>query len=224
MFFENITLPAYIINLKQRPERLQHVLKQFGGRNEFDVTVVEACKHKIGAVGLWHSIIKVIHLAIENQDDVIIICEDDHTFTEHYDRDYLFQNVLEAHEQACDVLCGGIGGFNHAVPLTHNRYWIDSFWCTQFIVVYRKFFKKILNEPYDESVTADDKISEMTSHKMVLYPFISVQHDFGYSDVTKKNNDSSGIITEYFKNANERLGKYRKVYDQYLNKEKQMLD
>lgn len=79
---EDIILPTYVINLKSRNERLHHILRQFKARPEFNVQLVEACEHKIGAIGLWQSIVKITEMAIINDDDVIVICEDDHEFTE----------------------------------------------------------------------------------------------------------------------------------------------
>jgi len=215
--YDIISIPTYIIHLPERTERLEHIKKEFTGRKEFDLTIVEACRHTIGAVGLWQSIRKVISLAVENDDDVIILCEDDHTFTQYYNRDSFIQNVLDAHYQGCDVLSAGIGGFSHAIPLADNRYWVSSFWCTQFIVMYRKFFQPLLQESFDDTVTADDKISEMTSHKMVLHPFMSVQRDFGYSDVTQSNK-IPGRITRHFDTANHQLQACADAYKRYLSK------
>jgi len=215
--YDEITIPTYIINLKERADRLQHGLKQFEGKPEFDLHIVEACRHEIGAVGLWQSIVKIIKEVIDGEDDVIIICEDDHTFTEHYDKQFLIQNIIEAAGQGVEFLSGGVGGFGTAVPITENRYWMDSFWCTQFIVLYRPVFRKILDEEFKDTDTADGVFSELTSHKMFLYPFISVQHDFGYSDVTRSNNEISGMITSHFKKADCRMKTYHNVYNRYLN-------
>lgn len=219
ILFDTITIPTYIINLKYRPSRLAHILTQFDGKPEFDVHVIKACEHKIGAVGLWQSILKAVQIAKDNEDDVMIIVEDDHTFTEHYTRDFLIKNILEAARQGTDILLGGIGGgFSHAVPITKYRYWINHFWCTQFLVVYNKFFQQILDADFEEKDTADDFLSELTSNKMVLYPFISIQQDFGYSDVTRSNNELQGNITQHFKAADEKLCLYKKIYEQYLEK------
>ena len=46
-------LPVYVINLKERTERRQHIEEQFQGKVEFDLHWIEAIKHSIGAVGLW---------------------------------------------------------------------------------------------------------------------------------------------------------------------------
>lgn len=209
----DIAIPTYVINLKDRPERLKYVLSQFEGKAEFDIHVVEACRHEIGAVGLWKSIVKIIKEVIDGDDDVIIICEDDHTFTSNYSREEFIHHVIKAAEQGADVLSGGIGGFGNAYPIGTKRYWVDWLWCTQFIVIYRPFFRRILDEPFADTDTADGKISEMAGNKMVIYPFISIQHDFGYSDVTRENNEISGKITEHFNNANKRF----KVIDEMVN-------
>ena len=214
--YSNISISTYIINLKERTDRLNYVLSQFAGKPEFDIHCIEACTHSIGAVGLWHSIVKIIKKANDSDDDVIIIVEDDHTFTDNYDRDRFIQNVIDAAGQGVELLSGGIGGFGNAVPITSERYWIDWLWCTQFIVLYRPIFKKIMDYEFKDTDTADGVLSEITSHKMVLYPFISIQKDFGYSDVTRANDEISGKITEHFKQANEKMNIYHQANLRYL--------
>ena len=85
-------IPTYVINMKERLDRKKHIIGEFKGRDEFDVTYMDACTHTIGAVGLWNSIVRIIRLAIENEDDVIVICEDDHYFTEDYSKNFLIEN------------------------------------------------------------------------------------------------------------------------------------
>ena len=211
--YDNIVIPTYIINLKERTERLEHIRKQFEGKPEFDITIVEACKHPVGAYGLWLSIRKIITMAMENDDDVIIICEDDHQFTTHYSKTYLLSNIIEAHAQGATYLSGGTGRFGHAIPITENRYWVNSCLSTQFIVLYKKFFLQILDEPFDESVVADLLYSEMTSNKMVLYPFISTQYDFGYSDVTDLHNQDKNAVSRLF---SESSNKFKVIQTTYL--------
>ena len=81
-------IPTYVINMKERLDRKKHIIGEFKGRDEFDVTYMDACTHKIGAVGLWNSIVRIIRLALENEDDVVVICEDDHYFTEDYSKSH----------------------------------------------------------------------------------------------------------------------------------------
>ena len=218
--FEDISIPTYVINLKERTDRLAHIIEQFYNKPEFDLHIIEACKHDVGALGLWESIVKIIKEVKEGEDDVIIICEDDHIFTEHYNKQYLMQNIIDAAGQGVELLSGGIGGFNNAVPITENRYWIDSFWSTQFIVLYRSIFKKILDEEFQNSDTADGTFSELTSQKMVLYPFISIQYDSGYSDVTNSNDKVKGLVTRLFEDADKKMNIYHQAYLKYLSNKK----
>ena len=170
----------------------------------------------MGCLCSRQSILKIIKQVKNGDDDVIIICEDDHMFTEHYDKSRFIQNLIEASDQGVELLSGGIGGFGNAIPVTQNRYWIDWLWCTQFIVLYRPIFRKILEYEFDDTDTADGVLSELTSHKMVLYPFISIQHDFGYSDVTRSNNEINEMITTHFRNANEKMNIYYNAFTRYF--------
>ena len=198
-------IPTYVINMKERLDRKKHIIAEFKGRDEFDVTYMDACTHTIGAVGLWNSIVRIIRLAIENEDDVIVICEDDHYFTKNYSKEFLIENILEAHEQGADVLSGGIGGFGYAVPIARNRYWVDWFWCTQFIVIFKPLFNKILEYDFQDNDTADGVLSVIARNKMTVYPFLSIQTDFGYSDVTASNDRFKGLISQHFKETDKRL-------------------
>ncbi len=211
----NITIPTYIINLTERKDRLVHITRQFKNKPEFDITIISAIKDKIGALGLWRSIRKVIKIALSNQDDVILIVEDDHQFTKDYSKEYFLRNVIESHQQNADYLIGGTSGFKYALPISRNRYWIHPCLSTQFIVVYKKFFKKILDEAFDESVIADLKLSEMTSNKMIVFPFISTQKDFGYSDVTQVHNQNPNLVSAMFRKAKHKLQRLQEAANLY---------
>lgn len=211
--YKNIIIPTYIINLSERNDRLKHIKEQFKGKSEFDITIVDACKHEVGAVGLWLSIRKIIEMAIANDDDLIIVCEDDHEFTEHYSKEFFLKNLMEAYYQRTEVLSGGIGGFDMAIPVTKNRFWLSAFYCTQFLVLYKSIFKKILDWDFNEKTTADGIFSEISSYKMTLFPFISIQKEFGYSDITKSNDRRA--ISSLFISAESRLKLTQYAYNKY---------
>ena len=208
-------LPVYVINLKNRTERRKHIENQFKDKSEFALNWIDAVEHPIGAVGLWKSMVNAVETAIENDDDIIIICEDDHTFTPQYSKEYLLSSIIGANEQGAELLSGGIGGFGTAVPVAANRYWVDWFWCTQFIVVFKPLFRKILDYDFKDTDTADGVLSAIAKDKMTMYPFVSVQTDFGYSDVTRSNNEISGMITNHFKNADCRLNLIHRVTQKF---------
>lgn len=68
-------IPVYSFNLQSRPDRLAHLQQQFQGKFEFEVILVEAVKHDVGAIGLWQSICKAVVMAQKRGEDVIILCE-----------------------------------------------------------------------------------------------------------------------------------------------------
>lgn len=212
--YTNISIPVYLINLPERKDRLAHSLGQFAHRTEFDLTVVEAVRHEIGAIGLWQSMKKIINIAKGKDDDVIVICEDDHEFTPHYDKIVFFDNVIAAAGQGAKILLGGISNFGQAIPLSENRCWIDRFQCTQFTIIYRNFFRQILDEPFGKKDAADLKFSEMTSHKMVFYPFISVQKDFGYSDIPVEGL-ATNQYTRMFQASHQKLETIYRIASKY---------
>lgn len=208
-------VPTYVINLKDRMDRRNHIQEQFQDKPEFELNFVDAEVHSIGAVGLWKSIVKVINIALKNDDDVIIICEDDHTFTPAYRKGYLFANIFEASRKGAELLSGGIGGFGVAVPVALNLYWMDWYWSNQFLVIFRPLFERILEYSFKDTDMADCVLSVLSDKKMTVYPFISIQKDFGYSDVTLLNDRVPGKIASYFVNSDNRLSLIHKVNHYY---------
>lgn len=211
-------IPVYVINLRKRTDRRRHIESQFKDKPEFELNWIDAVEHPIGAVGLWKSIVKATEMAIKNDDDIIIICEDDHTFTPTYKKDYLFENIAEANEQGAELLSGGIGGFGTAVPIAKNRFWVDWFWSTQFIVILKPLFKKILGYNFKDTDTADGVLSLLSEDKMTIYPFISIQKNFGYSDVTRSNNNKLNGIENLFIKSDYRLNLVQRVAQRYRNR------
>ena len=208
-------LPVYVINLKDREDRRKHIKAQFRGKKEFKLTWIDAVGHPIGAVGLWKSMVKAVETAIDNDDDIMIICEDDHTFTPQYSKEYLLASIVGANEQDSELLSGGIGGFGTAVPVAANRYWVDWFWSTQFVVVFKPLFQKILDYDFKDTDTADGVLSAIAKDKMTMYPFVSIQTDFGYSDVTRSNNEISGMVDHLFQKADYRLSIVHRVAQKF---------
>lgn len=211
----DMCLPTYVINLPERTDRRAHILHQFDGRPEFDVRFVEAVRHEVGAVGLWQSIRRVVEQAERDDDDCVLICEDDHLFTPGYDRTRFLHQVVLAGAMGAQLLSGGIGGFGNLVPLGDGLAWVDWLWCTQFIIVYRKAYRPILDAAFSVRDVADGKLSTLLTAKMVTVPFVSRQADFGYSDVTDANNRQAQIL-RHFDDAEQTLAHYRYAHRRYL--------
>ncbi len=200
-------IPTYVINLPERTDRLEHIRKEFEGRPEFDLHILEASRHNIGAIGLWQSICRIVTEAKAKGEDLVLICEDDHFFTKTYSGERFLRQIMLAGAMGAQMLSGGIGDFSNLVPLPGGLAWIDRFWCTQFIVIYRNAFDLILNVPFSLRDVADEKLSTLLTAKMVTLPFISEQTDFGYSDITESNNHDS-MIRRHFDSARVQLRHY----------------
>jgi hypothetical protein len=209
-------IPTYVINLKERADRLEHVKRQFQGRKEFELHIVEAIKHKIGAIGLWETMKHILRDLENSSSDYVILCEDDHLFTEAYNSADLFVVLNKAIELNADILLGGPSWVNGTLPVSENIFWVEKFTGTQFTIVFRKFFNTILEADFLDNDCADAKMADLTQEKFFIYPFLSIQRDFGYSDVTLKNN-KDGYINDLYKDCSESIllsGVVRRYYSE----------
>lgn len=214
--FDNaLTIPTYVINLPERTDKLVHIKKQFYDKPEFDLQIIEACKHEIGAFGLWLSIKKIISIALASDYDVIIICKDDHEFTQDYSKDFLIKNIIEAYQEGASFLSGGTTKWHDAVPVTKNRFWVDNCLSAQFLVIYKDFFSQIEAYPYDETIVTDLVYSKIALNKMILYPFVSVQKDFSYSDVTLSHSLDKNLVNTLFIESDLKLKRVQQAYLKY---------
>ena len=211
----DLSMSVYVANLKKRTDRLAHIKEQFEGKDEFEVHYIEAIEDKIGDLGLWKTFCKCIGQAKELNEDVIIFCEDDHEFTECYTRELLFKNIFKAYQLQADLLIGGsTGGFSVAVPISKNLIWVNDYWSNQFLVIYEKFFDVILGvNDFDPAKKVDNTLSKLALNKFVLFPYISRQKNFGYSDVTSYNNINPDEVAHRFENTEKRLRSINTIYN-----------
>lgn len=205
-----VPIPTYVVNLKRRTDRRQSVEKQFDGRTEFDLHFVEAEEDADGAAGIWRSLVKVIGQAEETGYDRIVFCEDDHVFTEHYSSEFLLHNIAEAERKGAELVAGGVCGYGTAVPVGANLYWTDWYWGNQFLVIGRSLYRRILDFEFGKGNTADGVLSYLAYGKMVIYPFVSVQREFGYSDITPTNGNR-GFMSGIFGDTAMRLDRVHRV-------------
>lgn len=144
-----------------------------------------------------------------------MVCEDDHTFTSSYDKKAFFANLSQAAKQGADLVSGGIGGFGHAVPIDRHHFWVDWFYSTQFIIIFDSVFDNILQYNFLETDAIDIVLSKICKEKQVLFPFVSPQKNFGYSDATKCNNQTPEKIEYYFQTTTMRLQTLLSVFQRY---------
>lgn len=207
-------IPTFVINLKKRPDRKKHVLNQFADKPEFDVKLVNAIEHDNGSLGLWMTISHIVRDLIDPGDEYFLLVEDDHVFTNCYDQQIFFDNIAYAKSLDADVLLGGVSWFDSVVPISRNLFWVDSFNATQFVLVYKSFYNRLIENLDTYSDPADINISKISDKKFIFHPFISIQKEFGYSDATSFNGEQ-GYITQIFSHSTKRLKSLNKVLDFY---------
>ncbi len=204
------TIPTYAINLEKRTDRKANIFAEFNGRSEFTLTIVPAVEHIIGAIGLWSSILTIIQKEKQIGSEYILICEDDHQFTKEYKKESIFGNINKAKNAGADILLGGVSWFGTVLQISEELFWVDCFNATQFMIIFKKFYNKLLESKFTEKDNADFKISSLSDNIMIMYPFISTQKEFGYSDVTKENGEE-GRVTTLFTNKMEKLTQLQTV-------------
>lgn len=108
-------ISVYIINLEERTDRLRHILRQFEGKTEFSTQIVKAVRNSVGALGLFESLKQCVRDARKNEHDLVIVCEDDHTFHTHYSAPNLLNAISIGLRDNFDILLGGVSGFENAI-------------------------------------------------------------------------------------------------------------
>ncbi|WP_316838175.1 hypothetical protein [Pedobacter nutrimenti] len=189
------TIPTYILNLENRTDKKHHILKEFAGRAEFSINIIAAEECETGAIDLWNTIKYILQNLVPSEEEYIIICADDHVFTESYNEESLIKAIIDAQKKEAAVLIGGVSWFDTALQISPGLFVIDKFLGLQFAVIYRKFFNAILEADFGPNDVADYKIFGLTEDKLLIYPFMSAQKEFGHSDITPKNNNG-GHVTQ----------------------------
>ena len=212
--FNEIQIPTYVININERNDRLKHIKSQFLDKSEFYVEYLIVQKEEKSTMGLWNNIKKIVAMAIERDEDVIIICEDDHIFSENYKKEILFDAIFQGAELGADIILGGISNTGQSIVVSPELCWIESFQCTQFTILFRSVFEQILIEPFDEMDAADLTLSKLSANKYVIHPFISRQKDFGYSDIPIQG-FSTQLYDRMFERCERKISKTRSVIKLY---------
>lgn len=207
-------IDTYIINLPQRQDRKAHILQTFADKPEFSMQVIPAITHKTGAVGLWLTLQQIVRNA-GPEKPYILLCEDDHQFTTHYSTDKLFSAINTAHAANADLLLGGVSWFGDVVQIAQQVFWVDQFTGLQFTIIFNRFYQKILEADFFSDDSSDFKLSMLSAGKLLMHPFISTQKEFGYSDVTAKNDNNPGHIDKLFSAAGEKLQHLKTVRNFY---------
>ncbi|WP_286775064.1 MULTISPECIES: hypothetical protein [Sphingobacterium] len=102
-------------------------------------------KHKIDAVVLLRTLYNIIKQAETKELPYIIVCEDDHCFTPHYNVVELRNTIAKAKGLCSDILLGGVSHFEDAVQVEQELFRINHFTGFQFTIIYKRAFKRLLS-------------------------------------------------------------------------------
>ncbi|MEH6309083.1 hypothetical protein RYH73_25755 [Olivibacter sp. CPCC 100613] len=204
-------IPCFAINLEMRTERRIHVTKEFSNKNEFCFQIFKARLNTIGSLGLLESFYSIIKMADELSYDILLICEDDHTFTTGYNSNLLFSLIESANKLRADVLLGGISWFDCALQVTPELFWLNKFNGTQFMLIFKRFVPTLLEYRYDEDDKLDLVISKLSTNIFTSFPFISHQSYFGYSDATDFLEQNHTDVHKLFLKSEHKLSNLNRV-------------
>mgnify|MGYP006896749853 CR=1 FL=1 len=208
-------IQVYVANLPGRTARRNSIETEFEGRPEFNVSIVPAIKHPKGAWGLWQTFMGILKIEIQSGSPFFIFCEDDHVFTNDYDRNVFIQQIDQAQIMKADLLSGGFSWTQVPIQVTEHLFWVHRFTGTQFLVVFRQFYERILNSSSNQNYILDHRLSELSDNVFMTYPIISIQKEFGYSDATPYNNEQKGFVDFLFNREREKFYILNKVKEYY---------
>lgn len=205
----------FIINLPYRTDRQKHSINQFKfKKNIFNPIFITPQDAPYPNISFWNTIKKIINNNIDR--DFIIICEDDHLFTKNFNENYLNESINNAAYIDADILLGGVSWIDKPIQVKENMFWVNAFNGLQFCIIFKKMYSTILSADFTENDFADFKISELTENIFVIHPFISIQKEFGYSDVTPQNNEKDRV-KNLFISTDKTLKYLKKVKKFYSN-------
>jgi hypothetical protein len=104
--FEDYLKFGYVINLHDRKDRLDKIIKKFASVN-LPLYRIPAIKDSVGWKGCGYSHMSVIKMAKQNNLPSILILEDDCKPTEFFENWFPIQEWLENHREQWDIFTGG---------------------------------------------------------------------------------------------------------------------
>jgi GR25 family glycosyltransferase involved in LPS biosynthesis len=181
---------VYYINLSERVDRKENVEEQLSQIN-IKGTRFDAIKNARGAVGCCLSHIGCLEIAVENNYDHVLICEDDILFLDSEKWLHQFNTFLESHKTWDVILLGGnnVGPYKEMDETSVKVNKCQT--TTAYLINGQEYIKTILNQfryalrnnlPVDVSWFDLQK----KDNWYLIIPLTVVQRE-DYSDIEKKN-------------------------------------
>lgn len=141
-------------------------LKDFERKNEFNISWI---KSTFSSPCIDQDNLNfILNESIRNEEDVIIICLDGYHFKSSYSKYDLFKYILMADFYQCDVLFFNGNKIDFMSNIQDELYWVSNIQKSNFIVVYKRFFEKMLNASWLPVDNFFDIISSLTANKLMI--------------------------------------------------------
>lgn len=163
--WDSFFIPTYIFSGEGMNVFPQQVEEVWSCHPEFQTVRVQEPLQARSFARTWRVIVQIVQTALEKDDEIILLCEDDLRFTEDYSTKELFNAILEAYKYRADILLGGIGEYDLLYPLSERLYWSDRFSGMQFILLFRNIYRPIIHylpRNGDTVETVLNRLSNMT--------------------------------------------------------------
>lgn len=211
---DEVSLCTYVLDC-DNPERavMREVIREMP---EFNIVGYCSGAYEIADINDIEILQRAVSAAMDADEDFVIIIDGKHTFTRSYSKELLVRGIIDAHEFGADFLLGGAsGGFTHALPATSRCFWINDFDSAHFIVLFRKFFGKILSVEINDRGVSDGKnmLAAITSNAFLLFPFIS-QAGLDLVDIPIAV-DANAPVNGAFKETEARMLHIRDAFAKY---------
>ena len=173
-------MDIYVINLKERIDRLEYIKKTFKSFKNININIIDAIKHEKGSIGCFLSHKKCINIAKEKKMKYIIVMEDDCAPSDNFEiRLINIINYLEKNDD-WDIFLGGITGHiknkiikNVSIDDQTTLVYLAKGKTTHFIVYNMKCYDFFLN--CDENNLPIDLCWHNNLIAVVSYPFLAKQ-------------------------------------------------
>lgn len=181
-------IDIYVINLKERTDRLDAINKLFKPFSTINIHPVEAVTHTNGTIGCFLSHKKCLQFAKNNNLTKIIVIEDDCQPLSNFEsRLHNILSYLETNDN-WDIFLGGgfdINPYKNKITKIEtsldNLFITNSGVCFHFIIYNHTCFDFFLN--YDETLYPIDNIWQNNLTCIIPIPFIATQ-SIGFSNIS----------------------------------------
>lgn len=139
--------------------------ENFSGKKEFHISWIKSA-FPLPNIS-QKNLNSILTRSIQDEDDVIIIYFDNHRFKTNYSKYSLFKYILMAQFYQADILFCNANKIDYMCKIQDELYWVNNIKESNFIVLYRKFFDKILDVDFLPSKSFSEFISTLSHDKLM---------------------------------------------------------